>query len=945
MISLLILAMGIFGNVCAEEKSVTFDFSKITTLPESGTTIGDITLTTSKGSITDGAYKTTTNASITISFGENITISNIVLETAENKEDFDTSPSVTPTSTSLNNGHYSRTYDFKDVTVSESKIIFTRSQNNAIVYNVTVNYTSGRDVTSPTFTTFPENGATDVSTKTGVRFYASEGIKAVGSDIKGLLYKGEATDGTEITGELEDAVEGSEGFYRTILFSSNQLSLEYNTTTYKIVLSAGQVEDAANNKNEETSVSFTTAEKAVVTEPIFSPEYKVLKLTENGEKAITVTITAEEECKIAYTTDGSNPKNKVPFSESNTVTVTVSEEGATAIKAVAYDEKSNTLSDISIGHYVIYGTHTHLVEGADGTIKPKAITDPDDSVDGIIMTFGGDETVKNDTWKVASKETSNQYIGIQGFPTSDGKYRISSNDTMNEYAEYTKETSNGAGDASVSVGENGEFNHDIYMGLETTHEKTFYLPAYGNYFMFEPEYDGELTVYVEQQGGINTDSNILYPKFIRKRPVYIFDETGTSVTGVEAVTSSVVNLRDWEQIKRDELADKGETDSGLNSDYKDAGKSKEQTMYTKSEAQAIYDVYDAWIKRNKHDDNVIEQEPLLLHNNGYEAYDWKIADGEETTFQDLLNKINGGATYNDNTGYMLISEGFVSYKFPVKAGKTYFMFGYRTKLGFVGYTYIKDADAPENTQLTLDETATDNASKITSADKDLTYDVTVKRSFKANEWASLVLPFSVGPQQLKTVFGDDVEVIHFKDMDMNTNTLNLKMHFHQMIVGGTPVFIKPSKNVNLQDDGVTSGDGILFENVTLADNADIDLISNTSGGKTFTFRASYDATTMPAYSFYMGSGTNSFYQWTADLQTNGLRAWITGAEEIINAKVNGFDDDNTTGISGIREDDGKKVAKGNLYNLNGQIVRAGTNNLEGLAKGIYIMGGKKVVVK
>ena len=36
---------------------------------------------------------------------------------------------------------------------------------------------------------------------------------------------------------------------------------------------------------------------------------------------------------------------------------------------------------------------------------------------------------------------------------------------------------------------------------------------------------------------------------------------------------------------------------------------------------------------------------------------------------------------------------------------------------------------------------------------------------------------------------------------------------------------------------------------------------------------------------------------------------------------------------------------GNVYNLNGQVVRKNATSLEGLAKGIYIVNGKKVSVK
>ena len=53
-----------------------------------------------------------------------------------------------------------------------------------------------------------------------------------------------------------------------------------------------------------------------------------------------------------------------------------------------------------------------------------------------------------------------------------------------------------------------------------------------------------------------------------------------------------------------------------------------------------------------------------------------------------------------------------------------------------------------------------------------------------------------------------------------------------------------------------------------------------------------------------------------------------------------FSYDFTTGINKIEEV--KKSLQGKVFNLNGQLVG---NSLEGLSKGIYIVNGKKVIIK
>lgn len=47
------------------------------------------------------------------------------------------------------------------------------------------------------------------------------------------------------------------------------------------------------------------------------------------------------------------------------------------------------------------------------------------------------------------------------------------------------------------------------------------------------------------------------------------------------------------------------------------------------------------------------------------------------------------------------------------------------------------------------------------------------------------------------------------------------------------------------------------------------------------------------------------------------------------------------GIDTITTDSG--LHSGNVYDLNGRLIRQGSTSLEGLPRGIYIVGGKKVL--
>ena len=57
-----------------------------------------------------------------------------------------------------------------------------------------------------------------------------------------------------------------------------------------------------------------------------------------------------------------------------------------------------------------------------------------------------------------------------------------------------------------------------------------------------------------------------------------------------------------------------------------------------------------------------------------------------------------------------------------------------------------------------------------------------------------------------------------------------------------------------------------------------------------------------------------------------------------------FGDGELTGISDITTDGAEGTRMEGVYNLNGQKVADGTST-EGLAKGIYVVGGKKIVVR
>lgn len=462
------------------------------------------------------------------------------------------------------------------------------------------------------------------------------------------------------------------------------------------------------------------------------------------------------------------------------------------------------------------------------------------------------------------------------------------------------------------------------------HENTFALPAVGSFFKFEPDANGKLTVFVEQQGAIHNVSGTLHKDVVRKRPVYFLDETGKSIPANYAYTSSKVNEADWTEIQKTNNKD---GDTFYTKDYMDKlekyyqdiidGKNDKFTNFNSAVADAD--------KRKALTLGTSIQPIIVLHEE-CNADIFK-GDGMSET----------GDTNYDHTGYMLISEGYVTYEFPVQAGKTYYLFASRTKLALSGFCFDKDADyKTENLQKVTLEGDKDNATTIEGLTVGNQYNVTLNRTFGANKWYSVVLPFSVSQKQMKSVFGDGVKVLHYSDV---TGTdLNLFEHFYQMIVGGTPVLMKPAKDVTNPE----------FNNVTLTSKTVVD-IENTG----FKCTGSWNNVDFPEYSYFIDAKTNSFYQYDpTKVETNtvkphagAFRSWIistsTNPSEAkqLTMHINGIEEQGeTTAIwNAISGNDDAEVATKGIYSLSGQRMNAA--DTRSLPKGIYIVNGKKFIVK
>lgn len=465
------------------------------------------------------------------------------------------------------------------------------------------------------------------------------------------------------------------------------------------------------------------------------------------------------------------------------------------------------------------------------------------------------------------------------------------------------------------VSEKGSTYNHKRASNQALHDRTFSLPAMGSFFKFEPEANGKLTVFVEQQGAMLKSSGNLDPTKIRKRIVYFLDETGKSIPATYAYTSSKINKADWRSVKKAAV------------DKNDPYMTKLKAFY-----QSIIDGNKTFPNINSAFSNDSRESGLVLGESIQ-----PIIVLHDKANADILE----GDNNYDKTGYMLISEGYVTYSFPVKAGKTYYLFASGTKLALSGFSFDQDA-AYTPAELTLDAKA-NNDDKINGLTEGKQYNVTLNnRKFRTNGWYTMVLPFSVSQKQMKDVFGNDVKILHYDNVE-GTN-LNLFEHFYQMVVGGTPVLVKPSKDVV----------NPTFNNVTLTSQVVVDI--ENSGYKC---TGSYKDVDFPEYSYFIDARTNTFYQYDpTQMQTGSVkphagafRAWFIAdgdpsAASQLTMHINGVEDSSeTTAIWNALSTDDNRTEMGSkdIYSLSGQ--KMNVSDMRSLPKGIYIVNGKKYIVK
>ena len=195
------------------------------------------------------------------------------------------------------------------------------------------------------------------------------------------------------------------------------------------------------------------------------------------------------------------------------------------------------------------------------------------------------------------------------------------------------------------------------------------------------------------------------------------------------------------------------------------------------------------------------------------------------------------------------------------------------------------------------------------------YDLTLDRTFQANEWNTLCLPVSLSKQQIEECFGAGTKVAAFASVDDG------KVNFSEVnsIESNKPYLIKPAQTAMKPIGNVMVES---FSPVAVANNG-------------FSFVGTNRCQMVPADGYVIG---NDVQKSTVESFVKGTNAFFK-AENVSVARLSLYVDGESASIEGVRLDN-NSVAP--VYNLQGQCVGSEHSNLP---VGVYIINKKKVMRK
>lgn len=460
-----------------------------------------------------------------------------------------------------------------------------------------------------------------------------------------------------------------------------------------------------------------------------------------------------------------------------------------------------------------------------------------------------------------------------------------------------------------------------YTKKENIVDPMFNVPCSGSFLVFQPKTNGTVVAHIYQNGVFDSkkNKNSTDYQYRPQRRVFIIDEAGNFVSSDAHIESTTGKP------------------NGKNytlSDYKwDMGDKKSPTVET--------------VKKH------FGLESFEMSETGFKNNVYENQLDQETAPNEAAKKY---PNLKGSRGWSVLADAPVTYKFNVKAGKTYYLYNFGSKIGFYGFSFEKSATEPKVDEFIFNDNET-NTIKATEAGH--VAKVTINRKMTAGIWTTCVLPFSLNVHQVDAIFGDTykkgcesgTQILYFDRVE--NGKVYFVRHAYNTIVANKPFLIKPSNDVESISTAAATEYPYVTIEATKNENGKPD---NWCPGNGYAWASSYsnDMTVQEGDGFISKDGL--FKNFVGESGTlKGFRGYLkrldtqTNAKHIMLQVVNSSNVDGnngeTTGIEDLIIDaDGQLMpANGKVYNINGQLVSEDANSFQSLPSGIYIINGKKYI--
>lgn len=247
----------------------------------------------------------------------------------------------------------------------------------------------------------------------------------------------------------------------------------------------------------------------------------------------------------------------------------------------------------------------------------------------------------------------------------------------------------------------------------------------------------------------------------------------------------------------------------------------------------------------------------------------------------------------------------------------------QNQAGWFGFGDVRLFKVADLDAITLNENETCNPEAKVA-------DVTLNRTLTTH-WNSIVLPFAVSKKQIAAQFGEGTVVAAYKDATVGETSTTLNFEVVEEMQANVPYLIKPAQ----------AGNTYTFQGVAIkpADNleageGEIKFVGNYENGKQ-----------LAEGDYFIDANRNLFYSANGTETMKAFRA-IFVSTAAASAKTMFFsirgNSGETTGIEDVKTLAGKTF---DVYSIDGMLVRKNATSLSGLAKGVYVVNGKKYIAK